>query len=177
MHRDPDFNDHSAAIEYRAAVITPPVDPVQTLATGLAALKQNMSEPPQGNSQPFAPMDPAAVIQFVAIHLMETQNRDELLDITDRDDFACFVSNQLEEAAGLLNYQLPAMGDELGAVQEVVWEACRDELIANGGFDPDPDENVCRTCGGPNDDGEGYDGECGECADRTEAAREEADHD
>lgn len=29
------------------------------------------------------------------------------------------------------------------------------------------DVEVCRTCGEPNDDGEGWDGECGNCADKT----------
>ncbi|MEV5264772.1 hypothetical protein [Streptomyces werraensis] len=31
--------------------------------------------------------------------------------------------------------------------------------------DEEPDEK-CRTCGEPNTNGEGYEGECGECADR-----------
>lgn len=31
----------------------------------------------------------------------------------------------------------------------------------------------CRTCGEPSDDGEGWDGECGNCADRREDAIEE----
>lgn len=30
------------------------------------------------------------------------------------------------------------------------------------------DEDMCRECGGPNDDGEGWDGLCGVCADRAE---------
>lgn len=36
----------------------------------------------------------------------------------------------------------------------------------------DEDENFCTECGEPNDDGEGFDGLCGPCADRKEAAEE-----
>ncbi len=35
--------------------------------------------------------------------------------------------------------------------------------------EPEPDEDdpdACRECGGPTDDGEGYDGRCGNCADQ-----------
>lgn len=39
----------------------------------------------------------------------------------------------------------------------------------------DTDYNKCRTCGEPNDDGEGYDGECGNCADKRESRREPLD--
>lgn len=38
------------------------------------------------------------------------------------------------------------------------------------------EENLCRTCGDHLlDDGEGYDGECGDCADRNPANREDDD--
>lgn len=37
------------------------------------------------------------------------------------------------------------------------------------GFEP-VYEHSCETCDGPNDDGEGYDGDCGTCADRKERA-------
>jgi len=33
---------------------------------------------------------------------------------------------------------------------------------------PDPDLSKCRECGEPNDDGEGWDGLCGNCADKAE---------
>lgn len=37
------------------------------------------------------------------------------------------------------------------------------------------DAGICRTCGDPNaDNGEGFDGECGSCADKAFAAEEEA---
>lgn len=39
--------------------------------------------------------------------------------------------------------------------------------------DDDEDEELCSTCGGPNDNGEGYDGECGDCADRTSNLNQE----
>ncbi|MFI7608479.1 hypothetical protein ACIBTV_25465 [Micromonospora sp. NPDC049366] len=49
-------------------------------------------------------------------------------------------------------------------------------------FDPCPDGcrkgwvvEACRTCGVPNDDGEGWDGECGNCADATERKRNSID--
>lgn len=32
------------------------------------------------------------------------------------------------------------------------------------------DQNACRECGEPNDNGEGFDGLCGNCADRAENA-------
>lgn len=33
---------------------------------------------------------------------------------------------------------------------------------------PDEDDDVCSECGAALDDGEGYDGKCGSCADRAE---------
>lgn len=38
--------------------------------------------------------------------------------------------------------------------------------------EPDDDDFACRECGGPTDDGEGWDGLCGDCADRREAVKE-----
>jgi hypothetical protein len=52
-------------------------------------------------------------------------------------------------------------------------EAITESLEANEIVE-ETDEDVCRTCGGPNDNGEGWDGECGDCADRT-AAEEDDD--
>jgi hypothetical protein len=54
-------------------------------------------------------------------------------------------------------------------------EAIIESLEANG-IEEENDEGVCRTCGGPNDNGEGWDGECGDCADRT-AAEEDGEDD
>ena len=36
------------------------------------------------------------------------------------------------------------------------------------------EETHCRSCGEPSDDGEGYDGLCGNCADRVENAHPHA---
>lgn len=36
-----------------------------------------------------------------------------------------------------------------------------------------PIDDVCSECGGDLDDGEGWDGRCGPCADRVEASRED----
>jgi hypothetical protein len=38
----------------------------------------------------------------------------------------------------------------------------------------DPDDEACRTCRASTGDGEGWDGECGNCADRSYAAEERA---
>lgn len=39
------------------------------------------------------------------------------------------------------------------------------------------EEHLCRTCNDCLiDDGEGFDGECGDCADRSEARRQEKEH-
>lgn len=48
-----------------------------------------------------------------------------------------------------------------------------DDSVRIGGrhgelFCSDCAENFCRNCGGPNTDGEGFDGLCGSCADKTE---------
>lgn len=43
-----------------------------------------------------------------------------------------------------------------------------DELVEHLQFDgDDEDDNVCSECGDPTDDGEGYDGLCGNCADKV----------
>lgn len=41
----------------------------------------------------------------------------------------------------------------------------------DGSYSEDNDEFFCRTCGELNVNGEGYDGECGNCADRRESRR------
>lgn len=41
-------------------------------------------------------------------------------------------------------------------------------------INPEDEPELCVECGGPNDDGEGWDGMCGNCADRAEAERGEA---
>lgn len=38
--------------------------------------------------------------------------------------------------------------------------------------DKDPFIEVCRECGEPNDDGEGWNGLCGNCADKAENEKE-----
>ena len=38
--------------------------------------------------------------------------------------------------------------------------------------EPDEDDYACRECGAPTDDGEGWDGLCGNCSDRKAMAEE-----
>lgn len=46
-------------------------------------------------------------------------------------------------------------------------------MTANPGVDEDIDEeDCCRECGASLEDNEGYDGLCGDCADRAETAGE-----
>lgn len=57
------------------------------------------------------------------------------------------------------------MSDERDPVEQAYIAAAR-----KAGIEVDDDAGICDECGKPNaDNGEGYDGLCGDCADKAEA--------
>jgi hypothetical protein len=92
-----------------------------------AALMLREPDATGGNSQPFA--EPARVPDLVRIacralednHVSEL-TRDDLPPEENKAMRDCAVSNAIEDAADTMGLELPAMGDELGAVYATVHE-------------------------------------------------------
>lgn len=85
----------------------------------------------------------------------------------DEDDPHVRTAKEQYHRDGEIEIDTPAVvsrGSDPGAyVMAWVWVDHED-----AGVTP---ENVCRECGEPNDNGEGWDGLCGNCADRAEAEK------
>lgn len=96
-------------------------------------------------------------------------------------DFAPCVTGQVNIGGEVTEFMLPLLNDSVTYSQ---WGAPTFvlgprvdllEKMADGAREW-AEENLCRTCKARLlDDGEGYDGECGDCADRNPANREDDD--
>ncbi len=69
--------------------------------------------------------------------------------------FEAFKKEFDEKLAGMTDEELIKSFEEIGCA-----------IVVRHSED-DEDDSKCRSCGGPNDDGEGYDGLCGDCADKA----------
>ena len=65
---------------------------------------------------------------------------------------------------------LPRVGDQTEEALRGYRELADQFGYSHDGPEDDEDDDACADCGEPLDDGEGYDGYCGNCADKLEAA-------
>jgi hypothetical protein len=100
------------------------------------------------------------------IHDLAT-NGDTVISLDNHgiDQLIMYLNNGerewLEAFKKEFNEKLAAMSDE-ELVESFRKIGCEVELLE---YSEEDDDSVCRECGEPNDDGEGYDGLCGNCAD------------
>ena len=90
------------------------------------------------NSHPLPPLDTADALVWLAIYIGENTMSETIANTETRDDFACVVADLIDEAARVLNVELPpVMGDEQGAVTERVWDTLVDAVNFGEGLPED----------------------------------------